>query len=407
MFHRLQTVYASYPSRFWLLAACHLLQRTGASFLWPFLSLIVAEQTGAPLERITALYSVQAVASLIGTSVISSLMDRYGRKRLMLAGLVGVSAVTLLLSQANTLEAWLVLIPLYGTLVPVFIIGANAMVADIVPQEQRTDAYAILRMGANLGISLGPTIGGALIARSHGFAYAGFIGLHLALLIPVGLLISETLRLRTSEEQTARLGYGAILRDRPFVVFSAVFLLIELCTTMIFNLLAVYTKQQFGIQENQVGAIVGLNALMVVCFQVFITRQTRRWPPYLMLALGAVFYALGTSSYAIATQFEHFLAGMVIITLGEMIAMPTATALVAHMAPPDMRARYMGIYSVMYTVAAGIGPLIGGQAALRFGPSAIWWSAAVMAGAGALGFVALHQRTRAQQMAAEQISAPT
>jgi MFS family permease len=74
------------------------------------------------------------------------------------------------------------------------------------------------------------------------------------------------------------------------------------------------------------------------------------------------------------------------MTIGELMISPTSNALVANMAPPDKRARYMGIYSLTYTFGTGIGPVAGGVLSDSFGPSAIWFGGAFAALAAAVGF---------------------
>lgn len=63
---------------------------------------------------------------------------------------------------------------------------------------------------------------------------------------------------------------------------------------------------------------------------------------------------------------------MIIITIGEMIIVPTGSAYVANIAPEHMRGRYMGIYSLTWSLSIGIGPLLGGIMSDNVGPSATW-----------------------------------
>ncbi len=401
--NRLRRTYADYTPAFWILVGCFFINRIAASLVWPFVGVFINKQTGASMESITGLFSLQAITSIVGTSVVSSLMDRFGRKKIMMAGLFLFSLLLLVMSQADQFGYWVVIIPFYGVLQSVFYVGSNAMVADLVREEQRSDAYAITRTAANLAISLGPTVGGFLIARSYLFAYYSTATLNLLLLLPVFLYISESLVKVIKDGKAApQSTYWDVLRDHQFVSFMLVFTLIEIATAMVFTLMSVYAKTRFGIPEDQIGQIIGINAVMVVLFQFFVTRFTRRFPPYAIMAAGALVYAVGVTSYAFATSFGHFAAGMVIITTGEMIVMPTAVALVAAMSPPDMRARYMGIYSLTYTLGMGVGPVIAGV----LGASAMWFGGGAAALLAALGFgvLALVSQRRLAQPAIKSVS---
>jgi MFS family permease len=107
------------------------------------------------------------------------------------------------------------------------------------------------------------------------------------------------------------------------------------------------------------------------------------------MASGSLFYVVALLGYWQATTASHFLMGMVVLTIGEMMVMPTATAMVARLAPADMRARYMGLYSLMYTIGAGIGPALGGAFSSIFGPTTLWLAAASSAFICCIGFVIL------------------
>jgi MFS family permease len=134
----------------------------------------------------------------------------------------------------------------------------------------------------------------------------------------------------------------------------------------------VYAKENFGLPESQYGFIMATNAAMVVLFQYAVTRRSQVYPPFRVLALGALFYALGAGSVALGHGFWGFWLSMVVLTFGELLLAPTGTALAANLAPPDMRGRYMGLYGITWGVAFGIGPLIGGYLNDNVAPVAIW-----------------------------------
>lgn len=402
-----------FPPIFWLLLACFFINRLGASLIWPFITLYIREQTASPLgmlglftqqsfvgltaatrslnvplalSTITTLLSLQAISSIIGTSLISTLMDHFGRKYIMVFGLIAFSFLLVFMGSARFLWQWVILIPLYGILQPIFYIGVYAMVADMVKPEERTSAFAVIRTIANFAIAIGPAIFGVIIARSHAAAYYISIFINIVVLIPLVFFIRETLPQKTSTTRIST-GYRDILRDRPFVIFIAVFTLIEIAIALVFNLLAVYTKENFGIPENQFGQMLAINALMVVFLQFGVTRITRNYRPLLIMAIGSLLYTFGLIGFGISTLLPHFMIAMVIMTFGELMVSPTGNALVANMAPSDKRARYMGIYSLTYTFGTGVGPVAGGILSDSFGPSAIWFGGAFTALLAAVGFV--------------------
>src|SRR5687767_9548334 len=107
------------------------------------------ERLNEPLTTITLLFTIQAITGLAATSAIGSLMDRFGRKSIMIAGLLANAGVMIAMSGADTLEQWAILSALYGGVTPIFSVGAHAMVADLVEPVRRINAYALLRIVSN------------------------------------------------------------------------------------------------------------------------------------------------------------------------------------------------------------------------------------------------------------------
>lgn len=389
---QLRLLIRRYPAQFWLMFTGFIVNRASNGLIWPFLTIYIREQSGAPLSHITALFTLQAVTGLLATGAVGPLMDRFGRKAIMVFSLVGSGVMLIAMRSAYTLEAWAVLIAIYGIIVPAFTVGANAMVADVVPADQRTGAYALMRIAQNVGVAIGPAIGGFLVVSAYGLTYLIAAAVNMALGALVLLVLAETLPPRVpGSAQPAAGGYARLLRDRPFIIFIGILLLVEMIITLVFVLLPVYAKENFGVPENQYGLIVTINAVMVVLFQYPMTRFTRRFRPLTVVAAGALIYAVGSLAIALGTTFAAFAVSMVIVTIGELMVAPTGLALTARLAPADMRARYMGVYSITYTLAAGIAPVVGGQLNDRIGPDAIWYGGLLLGVGAALGFFLLQR----------------
>lgn len=386
-----------YPRAFWLLLVGFFINRASAALIWPFLTLVMRQRLDAPLTTITLLISIQAVAGLLSMSAVGALMDRFGRRNAMIAGLVGSAGVLVLMTAAGALWQWAALIALYGALVPVFTVGSNAMVADIMPPDERVNAYALMRMAANLGIAIGPAVGGFLLTVSYTLSYFITAAVNVLLAALIVVFLAETLAQARETEARPRGGYGVLLRDRTFMGFWSVFCLLELAAAMVFVLLSVYTKENFAIPESQYGWLLTINASMVVLLQFTVTRVTGRFRALPVLAAGAAFYTAGLTGFGLSTGFFGFAASMAIMTVGELIVSPTATALVANLAPADQRARYMGVFALAWTVGSGLGPVAGGFLNDHFAPAAIWYGGAVFAAGAVAGFSLLARRPEARR----------
>ena len=383
---------ARYPQQFWLLFWGVFVNRLTVSMLWPFLTIYMYNTLGVPLATVTLLLSFRAFFSIGATSIVSDLMDRVGRKRAMIAGMIASAVVFFgMAGGSSSLWVWAMLIAAHGAVMPIFNIGVQAMVADLIPRENRAPAYALIRTISNAGIAIGPVIGGylALVSFNLVFVVVGVVFVILALLVAV--ILRETMPSDDANQTTdaSQRGYRFLLRDQVFISFIGLFFLMSMAYAQIWSLLPVYLDENFGFASNQYSLIITVNAAMVVFLQYFVTKFSDRFPPYPVITVGAVLYAVGLYSVAWGTLLPHFMLSMAVLTIGELLVQPTAMTLVANMAPDTMRARYLGLLSLAYPVGAGVGPVVGGVLNDMIAPVAIWYGAGVMGLASAIGFLIL------------------
>ncbi len=374
MITRFRTAARLDPRQVWLLFSGIMISTTGSSMIWPFLTIYLSKRLELPLFTVASLFTVNAVADLLFSFVAGPVVDKAGRKRVMVFSLIGNGLVNVFMASASSLPVFAVLMALNGAVNPLYRIGADAMMADLIVPERRPEAYSLLRMGNNVGVALGPMLGGFVAAASYSTAF--FIGA--SGLIFYGLMLAvmakETLSLQVNKPQFESLGgYGRVVKDRHYLSFVGAVAVNTVVAAMMWQLMAVYANSNYGIPENLYGFLPTTNALMVVLFQFLVTRLTRRYPPLYMIALGAFFYALSAASVSLASGFGGFWISMVVMTIGEMILVPTGTTYVANRAPADMRGRYMSLYGLTWSVARGIGPAYGGLLNDNLGPKFIWY----------------------------------
>lgn len=395
-----------YPRQMWVLFWGSLISIMGQSLVWPFLTIHIRQQLDVPLTQITFLFTLQSLATVLATTAAGPAVDRFGRKWIMVIGPIFSGITQIAMAGADSYLSWALLLMLYAASGITFMLGSRSMIADMVPPEQRTEAYALLRTGANVGIAVGPAVGGFIITQSYAISFYVAASVQIMLGVVTIFLIRETLtddiRAENDRHGSHEQGYAPLFRDSTFMSFWGVYLLIEVAASLVFTLLAVYVKEQFSIPESQFGFIIGTNAMMVVLFQYAVTKVTRRYRPLGVMALGALFYAGGMAVFAVGQAFAAFLVGMIVMTIGELLVAPTSTALVADLAPPDMRGRYMGVYGLSYRIGGGVGPVAGGWLNDNVFPAATWLFGMVSSLLSVGGFLWLRRVRSAQRLQARQ-----
>ncbi|MGB9674023.1 MAG: MDR family MFS transporter, partial [Anaerolineales bacterium] len=356
-----------FPAQFWLMFVGMLFSTIGSSMIWPFLMIYVSKRLNQPLSVNASLLTLNSIAGLTSSLIAGPIIDRLGRKRVMVISLLTNSLGYVLLSHADSMLSFAVLMIVQGASNPLYRIGADAMMADLIPPEKRVDAYSMMRLSNNLGVSIGPAIGGIVASVSYQIAfYCAAVGLSIYGLL-MAFLARETLpqlQVFGKDNQRAKElplgGYQHIFHDTRFVLFILAFLFTNISASIMWVLLSVYAKTNYGVLENIYGFIPVTNALMVVFFQLPVTSLTRRFKTLPVIAVGALFYAVGVGSVALGSGFLWFWGSMVIMTIGELIIVPTSSTYVANLAPTDMRGRYMSLYGLTGVVANGVGPVAGG-----------------------------------------------
>jgi MFS family permease len=405
IFKRLAEARREYPGQFWLMFWGMLISTIGTSMIWPFLMVYLTKVHGYPLTQAAILLSTNAFTGLIFSFIAGPITDYTGRKRVMAFSLVALGGYYLLLSQAQEYYQFLLLMILGGSLMPLYRVGADAMLADLVPPEKRADGYSLIRMANNLGIAIGPMIGGFVASQSYTFAFLGAaIGLSSYGFLTLWLA-RETLERNPAGQGRGGerfAGYDRIFQDGKFVSFVLATIGITIAVQMMWSMLAVYTTKNYQLSESQYGWIPATNAILVVTLQFLVTQATKKRPPLLMMALGAAIYTLGVFSVSQGSIFWHFWLSMVIFTFGELILVPTGTTYAANLAPVDMRGRYMSLYGLTWNVAQMVGAPFGGVLSDNLGPKYIWYGSAVIGVLAVLAFIYLNERQHQVTLPGEQ-----
>jgi len=342
---------------------------------------------------------VGGLCSAISQALGGVLSDRFGRRPILL---IAASVSILLYSGLAVLiglsaPVWAIAIAyiagrsILTTTRPVI----SAMVADFTSKERLTEAYGILRIGANIGWAAGPAIGGYLATF---LPYGWLFGIAPLTCGIVSLIIFFFIR-ESSHGMSRGAGFRsmlAIANDRNFLVFAVISLLLFIVMGQMISTLSIFTVDMLGFSTAQFGLLLTLNGLIVIFFQYPMTLALRRLAKFRALILGSLLYAFGYLSLGWITQFEWALVAMAVITGGEIIHAPVSLAVIGELSPQDQRGQYMGLYGLSQTIGMAIGPLLGGVLidAFPFNPELIWAPIALIAFIAAVGYYLWGRRFR-------------
>jgi MFS family permease len=402
--YKLQALYNEYPRQYWLMIIGIVISTAGGSMIWPFLLIYASGKLHLPLSTVATLIAINAGTGLLSSFLAGTLADKIGRKVVMVFSLALNGIAYFFLMRAETYPQFVVLMIFIGLSNPLYQVGADAMLADMIPSEKRTQAYAINRIASNAAFGIGPAVGGFLASTSYNLAFygaaAGFLFYSLLLFFLAHETLDKTISVikidSLDEQAQGAEGYVRVFRDKHYMAFVSLMAVGLIAPTMLWILMPVYAKTNFNIPEVMYGWIPSTNAFMCVAIQFSVTQITRRYKTLPVAAIGMFIYAIGAGSVALMTGFWGFWLSMVVLTFGELILVPTASKYVADTAPADLRGRYMSIYWLGWGLARTLAPLIGGFLNDNLFPQAIWIGGLLIGLTSTSGLIALNKITKAR-----------
>ena len=406
--NRAKEIYHEYPKQFWVVVGASFVDHLGGALLFTFFSLYVTQHFGVGMTQVGILFAIFSISEFFGSMFGGALTDQIGRKSVIIIGLV-VSALTSVgMGLVNKLELFYVLAVITGLFADMAGPARQAMITDLLPEEKRADGFGIMRVAMNLSVSIGPAIGGFLAATSYLLLFGADAVSSIITAIFFYFLVAETLpEAKTEEEIEAKpsfadtfRGYLVVLKDRPFIIFMAISMIVTIVYMQMYGALPVFLRDVHNVPEAGFGMLMSLNATMVVLMQFAITRKIGDKPPMLMMALGAIIYAVGFSMFGFIGQYGLFMVAMAIITIGEMVVTPIQQALVAKFSPEDMRGRYMAVFGISWLIPGAIGPLLAGLIMDNADPVWVWYGAGILAVIATVGFLALNKHVEQDEASA-------
>jgi MFS family permease len=396
MLNRLKKTYNEFPPLFWIVVGTLFIDAIGSTLLFPFFALYITQKFGVGMTQAGILLGMSSLFGLIGSVIGGALTDRFGRRRLILFGLVFSALSSLSFGLAEDVKILYLLVIFVGLLSRVANPAYDAMLADILPEAKRQEAFGITRVAFNYAWILGTALGGLIAARSFLALFLIDAGLSLFVASILIVFLPETRPTVPSDgKQNESLlkttaGYGVALRDLPYMSFTLAGMLVLIVYQQQYSSLPVYLLNVHDIDSRSYGTMLAISGLEVVLFQIWISRVIRKFPPFLMMMLGSLFFMAGFLMIGVIRGFPLFVLAVSIATIGEMILFPTNKALAANFAPEDMRGRYMAVYDLGWTIPATIGPAAAGLILDHYNPNLLWYIGGLLCTMAAIGFYDLH-----------------
>jgi MFS family permease len=351
------------------------------NFLSVFLVLYLTEKGYSTFLAGLALGAVGA-GSFVGNAVGGSVADRIGRRSTIVVSMFGTALFTLLVPLLSNIYLIIGLSVVIGFFAQLYRPAGGAILVDTVPEQHRVTAFAVLRLAINVGMSVGPLVGGLLSAYSYTYLFLGNAITSFLFGVIVLLLLPETKpQAAEHEERVPDRGYREVFADRALVLyllsmFAATYVYVQTTSTLPLHVRDVHMSNSFY------GLLLGINAITCVFVELPLVRFTERRNPRRVIAFGLVLLSAGVGLTGVADTRKALVLTVVAWTFGEMIYTPVATAYPGMLAPDHLRGRYQGAEGIAITLAQTAGPALGGLF-YSISPAGHWLTCGVVALVGA------------------------
>jgi DHA1 family multidrug resistance protein B-like MFS transporter len=359
--------------------AISFLSRIVGATIFPFMAIYFTRHLGAAAAGVLLMIQLglQFLAGLYG----GHLADTLGRRRLMVVGeAVKVAAfVLMLLANLGGPLPWLTFVGLLLVSVATGLINpaADAMLVDVSTPDTRAFMYAVSYWANNLSMMIGLIVGGWLYGAHFEVLLASLVVMSLVTLWLTVARISETYRPDPSRAAAAYgLGplvasYGAVMRDRAFGLFTLAGIAVLTVEFQRNNYVAVRLAQDTVPRDLSVFGLVTLhldgvkllslltvgNTLMIVLFTALAARLIQGRSERRVMNLGFVLFGVGYGLLAFSNDLAVLFAGVLVLSVGELLYVPTRQSLLAGLIDHEGRGAYMAVSGLVFQVAKWLGAL--------------------------------------------------
>ena len=395
MFKKIKKGYKEYPKPFKVLVFATFIDRLGGFLLFPFFAVYIIERFGVGMTQVGFLFAMFAGGSIIGSTIGGALADKYGRRSMVLLGLISSGIGSILMGLVDDLVLFFIIAAILGVLGDLGGPARQAMVVDLLPKDKQTEGFGLLRVAVNVSATIGPIFGGFLASESYMLLFIADAMSSLITALIVFITIPETKPEKPDDKpeesvMKTMIGYKEVFKDSVYIMFLAVSIITVLVYMQLYSTLSVFLLTVYKFPLESFGILVSMNALMVVLFQFWITKRTSKYAPMKMMAFGTLLYMIGFGMYGFISEVYLFFVAMFILTVGEMIVIPVSQAAVALFAPEDKRGRYMAVYGFHWAIPNLFGVIIAGLVMDYVGPNWVWYISGILSLIAIIGFLLLH-----------------
>lgn len=370
----------SLPRDVWIQCVATFINRSGTMVL-PFLALYIHRTLEYSVLQAGLAITVYGFAAFVTAPFAGRICDRIGAKRVMVSSLFASGVMLFILPLTKDFNIILVLTFLWSVISEAFRPASLVSITEMVTPEQRKVAYSVNRLAINLGMSIGPAIGGFLILFSYPllFVVDGTTSLAAGSILLLTRWKSGRESSPDGVSMTGEPRYGLNDEHRPAPAKDPAlwyFLVSIVPVIVVFfqheGAMPLYLVNDLHFSESSYGLLFTINTALIILFEVPLNIRMSHWSHRRSLALGSLLSGIGFGATGLVTTQLGVALTVVIWSFGEMILLPSASNYMADIAPGARRGAYMGLFQMTFSFSFAISGWLGTSTLQHFGGPALW-----------------------------------
>ena len=373
LFNNYINTFRGHSQEVWWLAIITLINRAGTMVI-PFMTLYLTKSLDFSLSDVGWVMSAFGLGSVVGSWLGGKLTDKIGYFKIMLFSLLSTGILFIALQFLSTFISFCIGIFLVMLVADMFRPAMYVALSAYSKPENKTRSVTLIRLAINLGFSAGPALGGIIITT---MSYGGLFWVDGITCILASVLLLKVLNPKTAKtlDEIKTENPKSAYTDKAFWIFLGAMVLFGVVFLQYFSTMPLYYKDIHGLTELEIGLLMGLNGFIIFVLEMPLIKwleNSRRTKSGLML-FGAILTGLSFIILNMTSWVGVLVVGMILMTIGEMIAFPFSNAFAMQRAKRGNQGEYMALYAISFSVAHIFGHNAGLQMVDKIGFDNTWY----------------------------------
>jgi MFS family permease len=261
---------------------------------------------------------------------------------------------------------------------------------EVCPPEMRARGIVLNRLASNLGIAFGPAIGGFLATINYGLIFwvDGMTCIAAGILFFIRFRKEPVRRAGSDDHMQER---RSPWRDGVMLSFLGILLILGITFNQIFNTWPVFLREIHQIPEHLIGLLLTINCLLLLVFEMPLIHRLEKRNPLPVIMTGTLFLFSGFILLPFGQGYAYMALTVILWTLGEMLVLPLSATFIVNRAGEGSRGRYMGAFTLTFSMAFVLAPVAGSYFYTAMGPRLMWMNTGWIGLMVFLGFFGIYK----------------